>query len=161
MHMNNFDNEPIQSEQEYTPRSFENQSHVILHDPIEVDLAQPDRSDGTLSAELTGFPESKLIAEIITPTNAYGIIHTQLSPEETPVIMLVGNEAGIKSFLEPGFQMDISDEDKEEKCIVSFDKTGKHLFVRAKNVDVGYQIFTRELEQLKEREDFSADDPDF
>ena len=141
-------------EQPTAPESFENVSHQILRNPIQVDLSQPDRADAGDMETVTGFKESKLIAEIITPTDHLGVIHTKLARLD-PVIMIVGSKSHeARMTLEPNEELDVSDINSRGKCIISLDKSGR-LLVHATNPDPAYRISTKELEQYQDAQ--SAD----
>lgn len=138
------------SEQPVDAKSFENTSHQILRNPIQIDLEQPDRAEPYLMESVTGFKQSKLIAEIVTPDDHMIVIHTQLANLE-PVILVVGSRSHqAKMTLEPNEEIDLSDVNSEGKCILSLDETGRRLFVRATDPDTSYKIYTRELEQYKD-----------
>lgn len=153
--MSTFDNESSIAGQP-TPESFENKSHVITRNPIEIDLSQPDRAKDFSFEEITGFKESKLIAEIRTPVDDIAVIHTQFAGLD-PVIMLVGKDREARVVLDPGEEIDLSAVVGEEKCIVSVGASGKHVFVFAHNPDKAYKIYTREKEQYKVPEAPSGD----
>jgi len=157
--MSNFENESFQPKQ-LTPESFETKSHLILRNPLEIDLNQPNRAEGTSFKEITGSGESKLVAEIVTPTDHIGILCTSF-PGAEPLVMLVGNDEASPTFLNPGDELDLSEKVGEGKCIVSMDQSGQHVYVHAEKPDGSYQISTRQLEQYKvpASEDFS-DDPE-
>jgi hypothetical protein len=159
--MSIFDKNKFSREQPAVPKSYEYESHLILRKQLEIDLSQPDRAPDFTIEMITGYAQSKLIAEIKTPKDHIGIIHTQLETSDHPSIMIVGNKEGVEQFIKPNEVLDLSDIGEKGKCIISMDVSGKHLFVQADDPDTKYQIFTRQLEQFIAVEDFSSDDPDY
>lgn len=155
--MSTFDKDPSFAAQP-TPESYENQSHVINRSRVEVDLSQPDRAKDFPLEGFTGFKESKLIAEIITPKDAIGVIYTKLGDFD-PVLTLAGKEPDAVAYLHPGDERDLSDLGEKNKCLITFDDSGEHLYIHARDVDTRYQLFTRELEQYKVPE-APLDDPE-
>lgn len=145
MQMSIFDKDPSLAAQP-KPESFENQSHIINSSPIEIDLTQPNRAKIFSVEAITGFKESKLIAQIKTPTDDIGVIYTRLG-ELDPVLTIVGKDPEAIGFLHPGDECDLSDVGSKDKCILTIDDSGKHVYVYARDIDTAYQIFTRELEQ--------------
>ncbi|MDB5159890.1 MAG: hypothetical protein JWO99_153 [Candidatus Saccharibacteria bacterium] len=160
MYMNNFDNDPTRTEKLHTPESYESKSHVILREPTEIDIEQADRAPDVSFEEVTGFVESKLIGEIVTPDDHIGIIRTDF-PDMQAFITLVGRDRESVTILNPGEEAAIDVSAGKGKCIVYLDETGTRLFVRAEDPDSAYKIFTRVLEEYKVIEDFSSDDPEY
>jgi hypothetical protein len=158
--MNTFDEDPFRLNQPTPPKSFEHKSHSILLNPIEIDLSQPDRAEDISIEAITGFPESKLIAEILTPADTLDIIHTQ-APNIDPIVMILYCNSGKRLVLNPGDVIDLSVGDAKGKCILAIDETGHHVYVYADNPADGYKLFTRELEQFKvSSSEEHVDDPD-
>jgi len=142
-------------------RSFENVSHSITQNPIEVDLDQPDRAAPFEMERITGFSESKLIAQIVTPVGRVDVVHTQLETLD-PVLMLVNENRSARMVIDPADAIDVSADKPTGKCIIVLDEAGKRLHVYASEPDMGYQIFTREIEQfVSPVTDYMADDPDY
>lgn len=136
------------------PESFENRSHVILTNPLEVDLNQPDRAMPGLAEVAAGFEGSKLVAEIQTPNDKLWVLRTQLEVgpdmhDAVSVITVVGKNPNGKLVLEPGIGYDVSDTGEVGKCVISLDESGSRVFVHADDPDQRYRISTRELEQYE------------
>jgi len=143
------------------PESFENVSHLITRNPIEIDLDQVDRAAPFEMKAITGFSESKLVGQIITPTGRIDIVNTKLGSLD-PVIMLVNETREGRLVVDPSDEIDVSSIQPAGKCIVTLDESGNHLYVYAQNPDGDYQIFTRELEQYSVAPlDYASDDPEY
>jgi len=146
--MSNFEFGPQSSGPSKKAESFENQSHLILRNPIEIDLDQPDRADEYLMELLTGQLESKLIAEITTPTDHISVVNTKF-PNLYPVIFLMRGSDGSRRLINPGEVIFYGDKGHEDSVIISLDEEGTRMFVNAVRPDPGYQIYTQELELHK------------
>ena len=152
--MSNSSEFPSAANEPARPESFENRSHILLTNPLEVDLNQPSRTVRGITELVTGMTESKLVAEIKTPTDNLWVLNTEIEigsdmHDTVSAIMVVGKHYKDKVVLDPGVGYDFSDQGEVGRCIVSLDESGSRLFVHADNPDHRYQIFTRELEQYR------------
>jgi hypothetical protein len=157
--MNNFDNDQFGTKQESTPGSFENKSHTILKFPkMEIDLAQPSRTEQDIVDETVGMEGAKQVAEIRTPTGAADIFYIK-ELDYDPVVLIIDTKDRTKRDA-IGLDETIDLSGDEGKCIITFDEYGR-LLVHAEDVDTSYQIFAREIgyEVPETTSDFS-DDPE-
>jgi hypothetical protein len=137
MHMSNVYNGSFKTEQTKAPEIVKDTSRSILKNPFDVDLSQPDRAVNYSVEAITHSRDSKEIAEITIPGDIVKVILTPFG--NFSIISLIGNNEDAFEMLEQGETKDLS-YGEQGKCIVTFDESGKHLYVYATDLDDAYRI---------------------
>ena len=154
-------NEELPQQHQEAPQSYEMKAQLLLHHPVEIDMTQPNRAEDGLFEHITGSRDTKLIAEIKTPKDTIGILHS-VHPEYGAYITVIGGSSEEAVFtLTPGVPLDVTDLNAEgikEKCIILLDNERQHLDISTKNQDPDYILSTRAINSVSP-EDEQSDDP--
>jgi hypothetical protein len=162
--MDKFDKDQFGTRQGATPESFEIVTHAIPTEGfIDIDLTQPNRLKSDTSQEATNVEGAKRIAEISTPTRDLSLFYWETPDYDYNPMLMVYNpkKPDLRPIIGMGEDFDVSDDNEESKCIITFTLDGRVLvFGQAENPK--YEISTREIkhEQPWTFDDFPSDFPD-